>query len=362
MKTKDQKSTSEGIYYERVDELIDKKFPKLLERAQIDGSHQGMDNNPAVDATSIEPNISVYKAACEAIIAEIMQFIMPASSNQEAKMEADHYKEKDKVLDDEIKQKEEEKRQAKYKLGNSDVHGIAIKLIVVGVATLILSTGDMFYNTMSFLMTGDNTFFALVLAGVFSFAVFLFSHVATFFYKSRKTAIQRRMVLIGTFLLVTALFYGLGIYRSMYLENHDVHVSPFTFVIFNLFLFIVSALLSFFILPTWKEIGENMSRMKLLAEIAKCTKDVENLKKNKEEIKKILYEKSQGRIRNIDYAKRTVNRVNKHYHEMVSHYINANINARKDGKIPKCFTRKIPDLNISDYEFIIHSPVNTKSK
>lgn len=273
MKAKDQKSTSEGIYCERVDELIDKKFPKLLERAQMDGSHQGMDNNPAVDTLSIEPNISVYKAACEAIIAEIMQFIMPASSREEAKIEADHYNEKDKVLDEEIKQKEEEKRQVKYKLGNSDVHGIAIKLIVVGVATLILSTGDMFYNTMSFLMTGDNTFFALVLAGVFSFAVFLFSHV-----------------------------------------------------------------------------------------IAKCTKEIEKLKKDKEELKKMLYEKAQGRIRNIDYARRTLHRVNKLYHEIVSHYINANINARKDGKIPKVFIRKIPNLDINQYKSIIHSPINTKSK
>lgn len=362
MKTKDQKSNSEGIYYERVDELIDKKFPKLLERAQMDGSHQGAGHNPAVDTSGIEPNIGVYKAACEAIIAEIMQFVMPASSREEAKMEADHYKEKDKILDEEITQKEEGKRQAKYKLGHSDAHGVAIKLIIVGVATLIFSIGDVFYNTMSFLITGENTFFALVLSCAFSFAIFLFSHVATFFYKSIKTPIQRRMVLIGTLLLVTALFYGLGIYRSMYLENHDVHVSPFSFVIFNLFLFIVSALLSFFILPSWKEIVENISRMKLLAEIARCTKEIEKLKKEKEEIKKILYEKSQGRIRNMDYAKRTMNRVNKHYHEIVSHYINAYINARKDGKVPKSFTRKIPDLDISDYEFIIHSPVNTKTK
>src|ERR1035437_6873576 len=119
------------------------------------------------------------------------------------------------------------------------------------IATLIISIGEIMFNTKSFQVTGENMLFALILSISVSFAVFVFSHIAPFLYKSRKTTFQRRLVLFGSLLFVTGLFTALAIFRSTYLANHDVHIDPFYFVIINLFFFVVSALLSFFVLPSW---------------------------------------------------------------------------------------------------------------
>lgn len=362
MNTKIIKHSTDSIHYPELEEMITKKDAELKELARKDAKHLAKQNLPDKDDESLEPYIGSVKAGYEHLASQIFQFLQPSAHFPEAKIDADYYRETDKGLDEKIKNLEDVNRHAEYELGDYNPGSILLRIWLTIIATGIINIGEIIFNTKAFQVTGENMLFALILSICVSFAVFAFSHIAPFLYKSRKTPFQRRLVAFGTLFIVTGVFTALAIFRSSYLANHDVHINPFYFVIINLFFFIVSVLLSFFVLPTWQEIKENASRIKLAFTITKHKKEIEKLQKEKEEIRKIILERTKQRLRIAHYANYAAERIRKLYLETVGIFKSTNLTFRTDKQMPDCFSNRIPEPDINDFEIIFNTTANTKTK
>ncbi len=362
MKTQALTIVSGNIYDSAMEEMIQKKDAELKETARKDARHLAKQNLPSKDDESLVPYIEGIKAGYEQLASQVFQFLQPSAHFPEAKMDADYFKEADSELDLKIKGLEDDNRHAEYELGNYSPGTIYLRIWITAIATGIISIGEVLFNTKSFQVTGENMLFALILSISVSFAVFAFSHVATFLYKSRKTTFQRRAVAFTTLFLITGLFTALAIFRSSYLANHKVYINPFYFVIINLFFFIVSVLLSFFVLPTWQEIKENTSRMKHAFGIAKRKKEIEKLKKEKDDIRKVILERTKNRIRIAHYSNYAAERIRKLYLETVGIFKSTNLTFRTDKQMPGCFSGRIPEPDINDFEIIFSTTVNPKAK
>ena len=361
MKTQALTINSGNIHFPAVEELIQKKSIELKDWARKEGKHFGKQNLPALDEESLAPRTGNLKAGCEHLAAEVSHLLQAAAGFPEAKMDADHFKEMDKGLDAKIKSREDKNRHDDYELGDHSHNNIPMRIKITAIATFIISIGETMYNTKSFQVTGESMLFAFILSICVSFAVFIFSHVAPFLYKGVKTPFQRRLVVIGSLLLVTLLFIALAIFRSKYLAKHDIDISPFYFVIINLFFFIVSTLISFFLLPSWAEIKENASKIKLALAITKRKKEIEEFKKQKEEIRKTILERTKNRVRIAHYANYSAERIRKLYFETVEIFKSTNLTYRTDQQIPISFSAIVPPIDIKDFEIIFNTS-NTKAQ
>lgn len=363
MKTQALTIASGNIYDPAIEEMIQKRDAELKEVVRKDAKHfaKAKPNLPAKEDETLAPYIDSIKTGYEQLASQIFQHLQPAAHIPEAKMDADYFKEADGELDVKIKSLEEENRHDEYDLGNYSAGSIPLRMWIAGLTTFIINIGEIIFNTKAFQVTGENMLFALILSICVSFAVFAFSHIAPFLYKKAKTVFQRRLVLFGSLFIVTGLFTALAIFRSTFLANHDVHIEPFYFVIINLFFFIVSTLLSFFVLPSWAEIKENASRIKLAFAITKRKKEIEKLKKEKDEIRKTILERTKNRIRIVHYANYTAERIRKMYFETVGIFKSTNLTFRTDHQMPSCFSEIVSAPDINDFE-IMYNTSNTSAK
>lgn len=347
---------SGNIFDAALEEIIQKKDTELKESARKNAKHfaRAKPNLPAKEDETLAPYIGEIKAGYEHLASQVLHHLQPAAHFPEAKMDAEYFKEADKELDVKIKNLEDANRADEYEGGNNNSGNILLRSLAAGIATFIINIGEVIFNTKSFQITGDNMLFALIISISVSFTVFAFSHFAPFLYKSAKSVSHRRLVLFGSLLGVTILFTVLAIFRSTVLAIQDVHIAPFYFVIINLFFFIVSALISFFVLPSWAEIKENASRIKLALAITKRKKEIENLKKEKDAIRKTILERTKNRVRIAHYANYAAERIRKLYFEAVEIFKSTNLTYRTDGQMPDSFSALIPEPNIDNFEIIFN--------
>lgn len=350
-----------GIRIKELEEAIDKKDRALKELARSNGKHLAMRNLPAAIGDRLHPYLGELKSGYEELAAYIQQHMQPATHIPQAQMENAAAKEKDKQLDLEIKKKEDQAANDRHSLGNYHPGSIALQILIVAILTFIIWIGDTVYLTKSFAITGENFLFSLVLSISVSVAAFGFSHLASFLLKSAKSPFWWRVILFSSLGLILAVFITLAIFRSRYLAAHDIEVSPVSFVIINFFFFIVSALLSFFILPSWQEIRDNIASLKKYNGIKKNLKKAENLRNEKEERKKILADRNSQRIELNHHAQYSVDLVRKKYAESVEIFKGTNIVYRTDRQVPDCFEELPPSLDISD-PIVFYSPDNSKEK
>jgi hypothetical protein len=327
----------------------------LIELAEKNAKHFAKRNLPAPTGDKLSHYIGELKSGYEKLAAHISQQLQTSAHFPEARMDADFYKEKDGTLSKEIKALEDENHNEGYDLHNFSPGTIYSRIRWAIVATLIVIIGEILFNTKAFQVTGENMLFAMLLSISVSFAVFLFSHVAPLLYKAVKTKLQRRLVIAGSLFLVTGLFTALAIFRSKFLETHDVHINPFYFVIINLFFFIVSALFSFFILPSLEEIKENEHRLKKYREILKRNEQIKEKKNERENIREIIWDKTKGRVRVVHYANYSTEAIRKMYWNAVEIFKRTDLIFRTDRQTPSCFSDPLPELEIEDVMLLLNN-------
>ena len=279
------------VYDPKLEEVIQHKDVELKELARKNAKHFAKQNLPHPVGDSLASYTGEIKTGFEKLSSDVLDHLQPEAHFPEAKMDADHFKEKDKNLENEIKDREDKNRADEYEMGNANHGNISKRIRGAVIITIIITIGEILFNTKAFQILGESMLFALLISISISIGVLIFAHMIPLLYKGAKTTIQKRLIVIGSILLITGLFYVIAILRSEYLADHDVHISPFYFVIFNLFFFIVSALLSYFILPAWEEIKENSKHLKVINNIKKRKDEIEQLKKQRE-----VYEKQLARL------------------------------------------------------------------
>ncbi len=323
-----------------------KKDAELKELAERNARHLASRNLPAKEDEDLSSYTGGIRSGYEALGAEMLGKLQPHAHGPEAKMDADYLREKDKYLEGEIKKKEDQNRNDLFDLGSFNPKTLLKRIRLVVIITIIIGFGEILFNTKAFQVTGESLLFAFLLSFSVSVAVFVFSHVASFLYKAATTKFKRRVILFSSLLLVTGLFTALAIFRTQYLATHDIHISPVFFVIINLFFFIVSALLSFYALPTWAEIRENQLRITLFRGIQKREKEIEQLKAKKEEIKVLVLENTKYRVRVSFYATYCAERIRKMYCEALDAFKSTNLMYRTDKCVPLCFSQPINEPHI----------------
>ena len=282
MKTKTITIASGNIYDPAMEEMMQKNDAKLKDLARMNAKHFAKRNLPAAMGDNCTHYTGEIKAGYEKLATDIYGHLQPSAHFPEAKMDAEYFREKVAKMEGEIKEKETQNHNDEYELNDFDQSSIPSRIRWAVIATLIITLGEIMFNTKAFQVTGENMLFALILSICISFAVFIFSHVTPFLYKTAKNKLQRWTVIGGSLFLVTVLFTALAIFRSSYLAVHDVHINPSYFVIINIFFFVVSALLSFFVLPSWTEIKQNALRLKIHHALNKRKKELERQKKKDE--------------------------------------------------------------------------------
>jgi len=336
-----------------LEKMIQKGNAEIIELARKSGKQFGVRNMPAAKGDCLSEFIAVLRSKCEKLAAEIIHFLQPDSQFPEASVDAEYFKEKVKNIDIAIKEKEDRNRNDENDLNDFDKNYIPSRIKWALILSLIVGIGEILFNTKSFQIIGDNLLFALIMSVCISICVFMFSHVTPFLYKDAKNRLQRISVILGSLFLVTVLFTALAIFRSSYLANHDISISPVYFVIINLFFFIVSALMSFFVLPTWKEIKQNSILLKIYYAIKKRKKEIEILKQEREQIKATILERTKSRIRIAHHANYALERIRKIYREAIAVFKTTNLTYRNDGNTPDCFSEEPEDLNIGVFNYSI---------
>ena len=352
MKTKAIAISTGNIIDPVLEKMMQIKDTELKDQARKNAKHFAKRNLPALDGDSIANYIGEIKAGYEKLAADVFHYLQPAAHFPEAKTDADYFREKDQNLEAEINKKESQNHNDQYEIHDFNPNSIPLRVLFAVLATLIITVGEILFNTKALQVTAESMLFALILSICISFAVFFASHIAPLMYKVAKNKLQRLLVISVSLIFVIGLFIGLAILRSDYLAAHNVHINPFFFVIINLFFFIVSTLLSFFIMPLWSEIKQNLIQLKLYYAIKKRNKEIERLKKEREQIRAIIMERTKLSIRIAHHANYAADRIRKMYWEAVGIFKTTNLTFRSDGT-PDCFQEILPDPDINDFNYTV---------
>jgi hypothetical protein len=341
--------TSPHVTYKldpEVDRKIESGHIRLMETARINGRHLAEKNLPDPRGGRVTSYTGEIKAGYERLIAEVLESTQPATHYPESKIDADFYRLKCEGIDTSINELERQNLNDSYHLNGYDPGGIISRLLIVLFLTGLVFLGEAIFNTKAFLITGDNLLFATTLSVCLSAAVFIFSHVSVFLIKKSRSVWKRRLIIASVLLLVTGLFIAMAVFRSRYLEAHGVIVEPYYFVIINIFFFIVSALMSYFFLPSWEELKEANDKRKISRQIKRRNKEIKSLNGQKDLIKVRIKDDSKMRARMIYLTKYVLNKVQKMYREAQATFISTNLNFRRDGQCPSCFNDQFDDISI----------------
>ena len=332
-----------------LEKLIQTRDRELKEQAQKNAKHLATRNLPGKEDSDLSPYIGDLKTGYEALATDILSRLQPHTHYPEAKMDADYLREKDRLLENEIRKKEDSIRNELFELGDYNPKTIARRIRIVLVISIILALGEVVFNSKVFQITGENLLFALIISVSITVGVNLFAHLSVLQYKAAKTKLKRRLIVAASLTLATGVFIALALLRTRYLAAHHVDVSPINFVVFNLFYFIVTSLLSFYVFPTKEEIKLNHEKIVRLQAIEKMKKEAVALKGEREHLKEVILENTKHRIRISYYAHYLAERIRKKYHESVELFKSTNIIFRTDKFVPECFSHPAIEPNIESH-------------
>jgi hypothetical protein len=327
---------------------------KLL--AKKNGEHHGRQNLPGPKESNLEPYTNDLKNGYHRLAAHVLKQLQPDTHFPEARMDIDHMKDKDKKLGDEIKKRQDENKRIQYDLGDFNPKNLQSRVRMAIWISVIIALGEVVYNTKAFQIVGENILFALIISIAVSVGVFAFSHFVPFMLKSIENKWKRRLTLLGSLALVAGLFTALAMFRSQYLATHGLTVSPVYFVVINMFFFVVSLLLSYFLLPTWAEFRENSQRINKYKNMEKNNKEIENLSSVQEANKSDLLEKNKARLQMNYYAQYCLNDVAGMYKESLGIFQSNNLLYRTDKAVPACFSATESNLEIERLKISFTNP------
>jgi hypothetical protein len=353
MKTKAVTLPTGNIFDPVLEEMLQKRDSELKVLAEKNAKNFAQRKLPNPKGDSLLIYTSDTKAGYEKLAADTCHYLQPEAHFPEAKIDAAYFKEKAKNLDTEINDKEAKNQNDENALKDFARNSVPSRITWALVATLFITIGEIAFNTKSFQIVGESMLFALLLSCCVSASVLLFSHIVPMLYKGAISKLQRIIIVAGSLLLITCLFIGLSVLRSSYLATHEVYVKPSYFVIINLFFFIVSALVSFFVMPTWAEIKQNALLLKLQYTVKRRKKEIERLKAELEKIKEIILERTKIRIRITHLANYTLERIRKMYYESIGIFKTTNMIYRSDNTPPDCFSQDPPIPEIESIYFTI---------
>jgi len=123
-----------------------------------------------------------------------------------------------------------------------------------------------------------------------------------------------------------------------------VCVSAVYFVLLNLFVFIASAVVSYFLLPEWEAIKALIQSRKKQRQRHQRQQTRKVLTQQEKHLHTQAEQHVKNRILNIGQAYDLERQIHLWYREAVGVFIQENLIRRSDGITPKCFSSDIPPL------------------
>jgi len=216
MKTKTVTLPTGNIFDPVLEEMLQKRDAEIKVLVEKNAKNFAQRNLPALKGDNLLNYFGEPKARYEKLAADVYHYLQPDAHFPEAKADANYFKEKVKNIDMEINDKEAKNQNDENVLKDFAQNSIPSRITWAIVATLIITLGEIMFNTKAFQVTGESLLFALILSICISFAVFLFAHITPMLYKGAINKLQRISRLSGALIFVTSLFIALAIFRSSY--------------------------------------------------------------------------------------------------------------------------------------------------
>lgn len=332
-----------------IEQAIHKKDAELKELADKNAKHFAKRNLPLPTGDKLSHYTEEIKYGYEGLVAFVYQQLQPSVRFPESKIDADFIQAKIKQLEEEIQQEKNQNNQDEYEYGdtlkNFDSKNVSSRMKTAVILTIPIGIGEIVFNTKAFEVTGENLLFALLLSIGISSAIFVFAHLFPMIYKETKDKTKRNLILFGSPLLATLVFIALAVFRSQLLEKHEVTIQPVWFVIINLFLFTVTAFLSYRFMPSKEELKEHQMLFKRHQVMEHRKQKIEQCKTEIESMKYAFIEKTKQWVRITYCAEYCVERIKKMYSETIGLFKSTNLSYRTDKQIPDCFHNEVSEMN-----------------
>lgn len=200
-------------------------------------------------------------------------------------------------------------------------------------------------QAMSYSMLASYIIGSAIGIGIFLIA----EHLPQMIDKGR-TPSQKRLIALASFIVLTLLFYVLGIFRTIAVGGNEVAnsegIKPIYFTCLNLFFVMVSTLAVYFNKLTKKE-RQKLDEWKLKKEASeKLTKEVASLQEEIQGIRTRQREAELTRKQLIIYAQDLQELIQSYYEESLKTFYATNLIHRTDGKTPVCFSNPILQLPV----------------
>jgi len=344
-------------YNSELEKIIEKKDCELKELARNNSTHFAKNNLPDPKASGILSVITEdIRAGYEELISLAYQYTQPSAHLPEAEMDGALAEEQNNKLDSEIRKRSDQINNKERELGNKKTINLKQRIRNAILFTAIICIGEIIFNTMAFQTMGDNMIFCFLLSLSVTVAVFSLAHFVAIQFKNTESPKRKIALVAGALLAATGVFVVLANLRSDYMAKNDILTNPVMFFVLNLILFIATAIMSYQLMPSKKEIADNREIDKIHETIEKLKKEILQLEQEKDSINRALIERNVERSRQAHYAEYTVEQIKKKYLKAIAIYKSENINVRTDGKIPVCFTEELSPIKVNNpvlhYQFI----------
>ncbi|TND10176.1 MAG: hypothetical protein FD123_424 [Bacteroidetes bacterium] len=326
-----------------LERTIAKKHGELKETAQKDARHFAKDNRPVPTDTNLDPYVGSIRAEYQKLILYTHQFLQPAALSAEASRMVRDGKQKLAHIASEIAKRIRENDNDSYTLGKMNIRKFILGAVLALVISLLVFAGETAFNNQAFQVTGESLIFTLAMSASISCGVFALAHIAPLMYKSAPSDKRKRQVVLGAGSIVVVLSIALANLRSLFFSQ-ELTVSPVYFVIINLFLFAVSALCSYYLLPSREELKEKQEGLKLYFAIEERKAAIEKLEAEKIKIETEIDEKLKQDIWITNYSATLSDYIQKLCRETIEEFKKTNLIHRLDRAVPECFNAPVPDL------------------
>lgn len=341
------KAIDHPIHYSSpaLEEIIQKKDAELKELARKHAKHLAGKNLPALTDESILPALGQFKSEYESLAALAHQHLQPLMHESEHHIESDFAGKKDKRLDGEIQKRKHSIESKTFELEKFDA-SVYYKIIIAGVVGFFICIGDTAYNIESFESVTDNLFSATLFSIGCSVTSLALAHCIPIMYKKFTSRIGRILFGSGMLTVVMLFFSVLAELRSQYLSGNDISVDSMQFIIINSVFFLATLFVSALLLPTWEEIKKNWRQFKTRRAIRKQKRKIHELFREKEKLRIDEVEHKKHCTRVAHYMDSCNHRINTLFHDCAEIFKSTNIAYRMDNKVPDCFNKPLPDIDV----------------
>jgi hypothetical protein len=287
-----------------------------------------------------------FKSSYENLGIKVLQICLPKGLIEEAKKnlqkaENDIKEFTNKIL--ELNRKISVSENNLKKVDPDYIKKLNTKTIGIG---LFLCLGEMTVTTQVYQVTNDNTLVSIIFSFCVSASVTLGAHFAARLYKDSKSILKRRLIILASAIGIFSVSIVIAHLRNTYFQKVGItNINAMYFTIFNIVLFIVGAISTWYLYPPKEVLDEYKENIQNQLHYEKLIKERNDLEYAKRQYEIEADKKNKIITESLEVTEYALRRVRILFKESVDTYISANRQGRND--LSDCYDDKLPELNFT---------------